>query len=237
MGMHVIVWSRRWSNRACPKLKACAVARSPQALAEQSDVFSVHLALAAETRGLVDRADSRAAVPGLFVHQHRTRRGRRLRGPRGGCDGTAASSRSRRVFNRTVGRDRRVHRSHRLAACVYGTHHIGASTDRRRRRSPRKPSDGAHVQGQRTGGERREPRSEDAGDAHAGGPTSLTVPACWRMCSRSAAGRQHQRAGDGERDFRRRAGGRRAHQPRRGAARSAARIHQERKRRTSSISI
>ena len=97
-------------------------------LVARADVVSVHLALTKDTRGFVD-AELGARCAGRHLHQHRARRGGRLRrarersrdeGLRVGLD----------VFaNEPTARDRHVRRSDRALPNVYGTHHIGASTD------------------------------------------------------------------------------------------------------------
>ncbi len=58
LGMRIAAWSRSLTASSAPGPAGVpvAVASTPRALAEQSDVFSVHLALAPDTRGLVDRA-------------------------------------------------------------------------------------------------------------------------------------------------------------------------------------
>src|SRR4051812_29221205 len=72
-GMPIVVWSRRFAAGAAPQLPfPIAVAKTVEELAEQSDVLSVHLALTAETRGLVNQAIFDRLKPGaLFINTAR----------------------------------------------------------------------------------------------------------------------------------------------------------------------
>jgi D-3-phosphoglycerate dehydrogenase / 2-oxoglutarate reductase len=133
-GMKVVVWSPRFNRGpaaapAIPGDLAVAVAASPEQLAEQADVLSVHLALAAETRNFVGAALLGRLKPGaIFVN---TARGEivdaaaledavRTRGLRVGLDVFAGEpSGSSGSFATPI----------MQLPNVYGTHHIGASTD------------------------------------------------------------------------------------------------------------
>jgi D-3-phosphoglycerate dehydrogenase len=105
------------------------VASSPHALAEQSDVFSVHLALAPETRGLVDRSVLEWLRPGAsfintaraeVVDYHALTAVAAERKLRVGLDVFAVEpSEGTGAFADPIA----------ALPFVYGTHHIGASTE------------------------------------------------------------------------------------------------------------
>jgi len=129
-GMPVVVWSRRLAGAgAADEAAFVQVARSPQEVAERCDVLSVHLALAPETRKLVDRSVLERLKPGSsFIN---TARGEIV-------DAEALSA---------VVRDRQIRAGLDVFSVepagsagsfadpivslplVYGTHHIGASTE------------------------------------------------------------------------------------------------------------
>src|SRR5438093_1370437 len=144
-GMPVVVWSRRFVD--CPpegaregtegRRKPAAetgrdgidVVKSPQEVAARCDVLSVHLALAPETRGLVDASVFDHMKPGsCFINTARAE-----------IVDTAALELAIRERRIRVGLD--VFRAEPPGATgdftdplltlpnVYGTHHIGASTD------------------------------------------------------------------------------------------------------------
>ena len=127
-GMQVLVWSRRFaSGEQVPDLPVRVVTSLDQLAA--ADVVSVHLALSTETRGLIDDAFFSRMKPGaMFINTARgevvdyaaLERAARDRGIRVGLDvfpgePTAAAAEF----------------ASPLAALpqVYGTHHIGGSTD------------------------------------------------------------------------------------------------------------
>jgi D-3-phosphoglycerate dehydrogenase len=131
-GMPVVVWSRRFATgKADPSSEAVPlrVARTPQALAEQADVLSIHLALNAETRGMVNASILDRLKPGSFV----------INTARAEVVDYAALETAAREKNLRVGLD--VFDAEPSTATgaftapiaslplVYGTHHIGASTD------------------------------------------------------------------------------------------------------------
>lgn len=133
-GMAVSAWSRRFERDEAAQARAAAdhgvdVRTSPAAVAAEADVLSIHLALTPETRGLVNAALLAHVRPGAYVIN--TARAEvvdeaalevavREKGLRVGLDvfagepaggtGTFASALAR-------------------LPQVYGTHHIGASTD------------------------------------------------------------------------------------------------------------
>jgi len=129
-GMPVVVWSRRFATgQESGETYGVTVAESPQMLAAQCDVLSVHLALTPETRGLVDSSILGRLKPGAyFINTARAEI----------VDAAALDDaiRDRRI---RVGVD--VFRSEpatttgdfadpiAASPLVYGTHHIGASTD------------------------------------------------------------------------------------------------------------
>jgi D-3-phosphoglycerate dehydrogenase / 2-oxoglutarate reductase len=131
-GMPVVVWSRRFAEgragqeeRAVPFL----VAKTPQEVAERCDVLSVHLALTKETRGFVDASIIDRLRPGsYFINTARgevvdytaLERAVRERHVRAGLDVFAAEPKEATgtMVDPIVS-----------LPGVYGTHHIGASTD------------------------------------------------------------------------------------------------------------
>ena len=131
-GMPIVVWSRRFAtgkDRIGDQPVPMQLAESPAEVAERSDVLSVHLALNAETRGLVNASVLERLKPGsYFINTARAEvvdhaaleQAVRERGIRVGLD----------VFaNEPPGATGAF--SDPLVALpnVYGTHHIGASTD------------------------------------------------------------------------------------------------------------
>ena len=142
-GMPVVLWSRRFNGRSGPLpdadaaaagLEAAArqtsitLAPAPEAVAEKADVLSIHLALGKETRGLVSEAVLSKLKPGSVVIN--TARGEVM-------DHEALA----RALGRGVRAGLDVYANEPAAATgdfadpiaqhpgVYGTHHIGASTD------------------------------------------------------------------------------------------------------------
>ena len=139
-GMHIVVWSRRFAEDPDVDLAAygldptsrdssITIAPTPRAVAEQADILSVHLALGPDTRGLVGADVLGALRPGAFFIN--TARAEIV-----DHDALAQAVRERRI---RVGLDvfpdepatataefsfPLVHESG-----VYGTHHIGASTE------------------------------------------------------------------------------------------------------------
>ncbi len=128
-GMSVAVWSRRFANGdARPDLPVAVVPRL-EAIAEAADVVSVHVALSKDTRGMIGSDFFGRMKPGaMFIN---TARGEvvdyaalenavRERGIRVGLDvfpGEPAAATADFVMPLTS------------LPGVYGTHHIGASTD------------------------------------------------------------------------------------------------------------
>jgi D-3-phosphoglycerate dehydrogenase len=131
-GMPVVVWSRRFAaggEDADEPPVPVTIAASPPEVAARCDVLSLHLALTAETRGLVDAAVLDALKPGsYFINTARAEivdhaaleRVIRERHIRAAVDVFAdePAGASGDFADPIV----------RLPA-VYGTHHIGASTD------------------------------------------------------------------------------------------------------------
>jgi D-3-phosphoglycerate dehydrogenase len=140
-GLEVVLWSRRFDGEDRPLAEEeaaelgldsaapVALAPSPGEVAARCDILSVHLALKPETRGLVDAALLARLRPGAMVIN--TSRGEvmdhealaaavREKGVRAGLDVYAAEPAS------ATGE-----MNDPLLALpnVYGTHHIGASTD------------------------------------------------------------------------------------------------------------
>lgn len=127
-GMQVIGWSRSLTPEDANAL-GIAHANSPAAAAAASDVVSVHLAQAADTRQSLSDAFFEAMKPGtLFINTARGEivdeaallRAVESRGIRAGLDVYA---------DEPTGSSGDFHSAVAGAPGVYGTHHIGASTD------------------------------------------------------------------------------------------------------------
>ncbi len=133
-GMDVLVWSRRFqqdgsaARAAIPRDITVTVLGSPEEVAGRSDVLSLHLALTADTRNIVDvRVLGRLKPGSLFVNTARAEL----------VDDRALEDAVRRGVRAAVDvfRDEPAQSvatfSPPVAALpdVYGTHHIGASTE------------------------------------------------------------------------------------------------------------
>ncbi len=143
-GMPIVVWSRRFASGTAGGLREggsgqdegaavpsvpMRVVKTPEEVAEQADVLSVHLALTPETRGLVSAAVLDKLKPGSYF----------INTARGEVVDYTALERAVRERNIRVALD--VYASEPKDAVgaftdaiaslpgVYGTHHIGASTD------------------------------------------------------------------------------------------------------------
>jgi D-3-phosphoglycerate dehydrogenase len=136
-GMPVVVWSRRFSRSGEDATIPSApvpgppvrVARTPEEVAEQCDILSIHLALNADTKGLVNARVLGRLKPGAYV----------INTARAEVMDYAALEQIAREKGLRVGLD--VFAAEPTAPTgqfadpittvpnVYGTHHIGASTD------------------------------------------------------------------------------------------------------------
>jgi len=140
-GLDVVLWSRRFAGQDRPLAKEEAqalglesaapivIAPSPAEVAARCDILSVHLALGPETRGLVDAALLGRLKPGAMV----------INTSRGEVVDHEALAAAIKEKGLRAGLD--VYRSEPPTATgemsdpivglpgVYGTHHIGASTD------------------------------------------------------------------------------------------------------------
>jgi D-3-phosphoglycerate dehydrogenase len=131
-GMPIVVWSRRFAtgkddvaNQAVP----LRLASSPAEVAARSDILSVHLALNAETKGLVNASVIDKLKPGSYF----------INTARGEVVDYGALEKAVRERDIRVGLD--VFAAEPTSATgefkdaivalknVYGTHHVGASTD------------------------------------------------------------------------------------------------------------
>lgn len=127
-GMPVIAWSRSLTPLRAADL-GITHKESPEAVAAEADVVSLHLALNKETRNLIDAAFFNAMRQGAYfintargevVDQQALVNAMKTRGIRAGLDVYAAEPTSAVAeFNDEVGKEEGL----------YGTHHIGASTD------------------------------------------------------------------------------------------------------------
>ncbi len=127
-GLPVVAWSRSLTADAAKAL-GVEYKASPVAVAEASDIVSVHVAMNAQTKGMVDAAFFAAMRPGAYfintsraevVDQEALARAVAGKGIRAGLD----------VFARepTGGTGEFADEIVKLDG-VYGTHHIGASTE------------------------------------------------------------------------------------------------------------
>ena len=127
-GMPVVAWSRSLTRERAAELGVELMA-SPKAVAAASDLVSVHLALKPETRNVIDAEFFEAMREGSYFIN--TARGEvvdrqalvnaiRNRGIRAGLDVFALEPTSATAqFEDAIAKE----------AGLYGTHHIGASTD------------------------------------------------------------------------------------------------------------
>jgi D-3-phosphoglycerate dehydrogenase / 2-oxoglutarate reductase len=131
-GMPVIVWSRRFASGRADADRGdvpMQIAKTPQEVAERCDVLSVHLALTADTRGLVNAAVIGKLRPGSYF----------INTARGEVVDYAALETAVRERHLRVALDVFAAEPKEATAAftdsivslpnVYGTHHIGASTD------------------------------------------------------------------------------------------------------------
>ena len=133
-GMPVVVWTRRLAADAAERARVGAalgitVASTPEDVMAAADVLSIHLALAKDTRGFVNAALLSHLKPGAFVvntaraevvDQAALAAAIREKGLRAGLDVFAAEP--------TAATGPFADDIVQLPG-VYGTHHIGASTD------------------------------------------------------------------------------------------------------------
>lgn len=133
-GMPVLVWSRRFSTDAAARQAAqddldIQIVETPEQLVEKSDIVSVHVALTRETRGFVSADLLKHARPGAYI----------INTARAEVMDYKALAAAVKEKGLRVGLD--VFDNEPSAATaefvdalcadesVYGTHHIGASTD------------------------------------------------------------------------------------------------------------
>lgn len=127
-GMTVVAWSRSLTPERAAEL-GVELKESPLAVASDSDVVSVHLALKPETKNIINAEFFAAMRDGAYfintargevVDQQALRDAIRSRGIRAGLDVYALEPTSATgEFNDDIAKE----------AGLYGTHHIGASTD------------------------------------------------------------------------------------------------------------
>lgn len=127
-GMPLIAWSRSLTRERADEL-GVAFRETPQDVAAESDIVSVHLALKPQTKGLIGADFFAAMRPGSYfintargdvVDQPALVDAMKTRGIRAGLDVFAAEpTSSAGEFTDPI----------RAEANLYGTHHVGASTD------------------------------------------------------------------------------------------------------------
>jgi D-3-phosphoglycerate dehydrogenase len=126
-GMRVLAWSRSLDERRAGEL---GVERAPEvlSLARAADVLSLHLPLAAETRGIVSREVLAALRPGAILVN--TARAELVDQP--ALLEAARAGRIRVGIDVHAGEPEKGQADFESELCrlpnVYGTHHIGAST-------------------------------------------------------------------------------------------------------------
>ena len=108
-GLHLVIWSRRLGSGAADLAALgledgrhdvrVTLAATPAVVAEACDILSVHVALAPETRNLVNAESARATEAARMFHQHRPRGGGGPVGA-GGGDSRARASRGARCVPR-----------------------------------------------------------------------------------------------------------------------------------------
>ena len=131
-GMPVVVWSRRFASGradASDSPVPLQIAKTPQELAERCDVLSVHLALTSDTRGMVNSSILDKLRPGSYF----------INTARGEVVDYAALEKAVTERKLRVALDVFANEPKDAtgdfkdsivnAPGVYGTHHIGASTD------------------------------------------------------------------------------------------------------------
>jgi D-3-phosphoglycerate dehydrogenase len=131
-GMPIVVWSRRFVvGKADVSAQPVPMrfAQTPQEVAERCDILSVHLALNSDTKGLVNASVFETLKPGSYF----------INTARGEVVDYSALEKAVREKNIRVGLDVFAHEppgatgefTDAIVALenVYGTHHIGASTD------------------------------------------------------------------------------------------------------------
>ncbi len=127
-GLHVVGWSRSLTPERAAEL-GIGHAASPEAVAAAADIVSVHVALTPQTRGLLGRSFFAALKPGAFfintargevVDQAALVEAMRTKGVRAGLDVfTAEPAGGTGDFADAI----------KDEPNLYGTHHIGASTE------------------------------------------------------------------------------------------------------------
>lgn len=133
-GMPVLAWSRRFSSNAAAREEAqgefgIQIANTPEELMAGSDIVSIHLALTKDTRGFVNADLLKHARPGAFI----------INTARAEVMDYKALADAVATKGLRVGLDVFENEPSAAAAAfadglcahdsVYGTHHIGASTD------------------------------------------------------------------------------------------------------------
>ncbi len=239
-GCDLVIWARRFADDPAPDLRRYGlehtpgaqveIASTPAEVADRADILSVHLALDPETRGLVGADLLGRLRPGaLFINTARAEvvdyealaEAVRERGIRVGLDvypdePTAGTGAFEDPLLALPG--------------VYGTHHIGASTEQAQEAIAAEVVRIVDlVQGHGSRAERRQPRPTDTGDPRAGhpppGPAGRPRP---RVRAPPPGG--DQCPGDREHRLRGRRGGHRADQRRPSADAGAAGRHRLRQR-------
>jgi D-3-phosphoglycerate dehydrogenase len=127
-GMNVVAWSRSLTEEAATEL-GVERRESPKEVARDADIVSVHVALKPETRGLIDSGFFDAMREGAYfvntsrgdvVDQEALRRAMHEKNVRAGLDVYASEpAGATGEFTDDIAREPNL----------YGTHHIGASTD------------------------------------------------------------------------------------------------------------
>jgi D-3-phosphoglycerate dehydrogenase len=197
-GMPVVAWSRSLNAERAAAL-GVELKASPKEVAATSDIVSVHLALNPETKHFLDTDFFNAMQEGAYfintargevVDQQALVAAMRNRGIRAGLDVYAVEpTSSAGEFHDEIVKEEGL----------YGTHHVGASTDQAQEAIAAE----TRVQRNRQGAECRKPGSANARYTQARSPPSRSTGRACR-CARCDQSGADQRSGDGEHRFRRR---------------------------------
>ena len=127
-GMHIIVWSRSLTPDKAEEL-GVGYCKSPEEVAAGADIVSVHLALSAQTKGIIGATFFEKMKPGAYfintaraeiVDQQALLSAIDAKGIRAGLDvfGEEPEEKEGTISSKIFEREN-----------LYGTHHIGASTE------------------------------------------------------------------------------------------------------------
>ena len=215
-GMRVLAWSRTLTHEEADRL-GIAYAQSPLEVARLADAVTINVAANADTKNLVNAEFLSAMRPGAYlintsrgsvVDEAALRQAIAEKKIRAGLD----------VFqSEPAGGSGTIGNEILQAPGVYGTHHVGASTDQAQVAIAHEViRDRPGLPGDRRGAQRGEPPRPQLGEPRALDPPPQPARRPG-PCLRRARGRGDQRRGSGEHHLSRRAGYPGADPSRRGA--------------------